>query len=177
MIQCSVLVAQRLQGAATGGIGDSFVLLLPRILWCGCGVPFARTFPPRKAKKFPSSFGYLASRGGKARAKDTPHPAFPRSRSPHPVAPRFSHGFYFCARPPRSSSSRSSSSGGLVIERLTWRKRKMKNNEQRTTGRARAFRAAFRALSLFVYFPHDFPPARYHQTSRPIFMDTPVWAA
>ena len=37
----SVLVAPQLQGAATGGIGDSFVLL-PRILWCW--VSFARAF-------------------------------------------------------------------------------------------------------------------------------------
>ena len=36
-----VLVASQLHGAATGGIGDSFVLL-PRILWCW--VSFARTF-------------------------------------------------------------------------------------------------------------------------------------
>ena len=36
----------KVQGAATGGIGDSFVLF-PRILWCG--VPFARAFPPREA--------------------------------------------------------------------------------------------------------------------------------
>ena len=41
-----VLVASQLHGAATGGIGDSFVLL-PRVLWCG--VPFARAFPPREA--------------------------------------------------------------------------------------------------------------------------------
>ena len=30
----SVLVVSQLHGAATGGIGDSFVLL-PRVLWCG----------------------------------------------------------------------------------------------------------------------------------------------
>jgi hypothetical protein len=38
----SVLVGPRLHGLATGGFGDSFVLL-PRILWCGW-VSFARAF-------------------------------------------------------------------------------------------------------------------------------------
>ena len=41
MIYDSVLVGPRLHGVATGGIGDSFVLL-PRILWYW--VSFARAF-------------------------------------------------------------------------------------------------------------------------------------
>ena len=39
----SVLVAPQLQGAATEGIGDSFVPL-SRVLWCWCWVSFARAF-------------------------------------------------------------------------------------------------------------------------------------
>ena len=55
IIYDSVLVAPQLQGAATGGIGDSFVLL-PRILWCW--VSFARAFlhgrlAIRKSLSFP----------------------------------------------------------------------------------------------------------------------------
>ena len=46
----SVLVAPQLQGAATEGIGDSFVPL-SRVLWCWCWVSFARAFllAPREA--------------------------------------------------------------------------------------------------------------------------------
>ena len=46
-----VLVASQLHGAATGGIGDSFVLL-PRILWCW--VSFARAFLLGRLVLYPS---------------------------------------------------------------------------------------------------------------------------
>ena len=146
----------------------------PGFLWCW--VSFARAFLLGRLKSFPAALDIWPPEEEK-RAQKTPHTQrFPAPAPRTPLHPAFPTAFIFALAllgpRPRSSSSR-----GLVIERLTWRKRKMKNNEQRTTGRARAFRAAFRALSLFVYFPHDFPPARYHQTSRPIFMDTPVWAA